>query len=113
MKDKNDFLKKFKEKHAIIAEACNAAGISRMTFNRWVKSDEEFAEEVRMIEEDAIDYVEGKLFQNIEANKTQEILFFLKSKGKKRGYVERQEIQTDGFPDKIVIEVVSNEDTDQ
>lgn len=113
MKDKQDFIKKFKETKGIISSACEAAGISRVTYYRWIKDDEEFAETCKEIEEASIDYVESKLLENIEQNKTPEILFYLKTKGKARGYVERQEIQTDGFPDKIQIEVVYNEDTDQ
>lgn len=113
MKSKKDFLIKFKESKGIISTACDAAQISRMTFYRWKKEDPEFASLVSEIEEASIDYVESKLIENIDQNKTSEILFYLKTKGKNRGYVERQEIQTDGFPDKIQIEVISNEDTDQ
>ena len=112
MKDKQDFLKKFKECKGIISSACDAVGISRMTYYRWIKDDQEFADECKEIEEASIDYVESKLLENIDQNKTSEILFYLKTKGKARGYVERQEIQTDGFPDKITIEVV-NENTDK
>lgn len=113
MKSKKDFLIKFKESKGIISTACDAAKISRMTFYRWKKEDPEFASLVSEIEEASIDYVESKLIENIDNNKTSEILFYLKTKGKNRGYVERQEIQTDGFPEKIEIEVISNEDTDQ
>lgn len=113
MKSKKDFLIKFKESKGIISTACDAAGITRMTFYRWKKEDPEFASLVSEIEEASIDYVESKLIENIDNNKTSEILFYLKTKGKNRGYVERQEIQTDGFPEKIEIEVISNEDTDQ
>lgn len=113
MKSKKDFLIKFKESKGIISTACDAAQISRMTFYRWKKEDPEFADLVSEIEEASIDYVESKLIENIDNNKTSEILFYLKTKGKNRGYVERQEIQTDGFPEKIEIEVISNEDTDQ
>jgi predicted DNA-binding transcriptional regulator AlpA len=113
MKDKETFLEKFKETKGIISSACDAVGISRMTFYRWKKDDPEFADKCNEIEEASIDYVESKLIENIDQNKTSEILFYLKTKGKNRGYVERQEIQTDGFPDKIQIEVISNEDTDQ
>lgn len=112
MKDKEDFLKAYKNR-ASISDACKAANISRMTFYRWKEEDEEFAESVIEIDESKIDYVEDKLFENIDGNKTNEILFYLKTKGKNRGYVERQEHQIDGgFPTKIEIEII-DENKDQ
>jgi len=106
MKDKEDFLKAYKNRSSI-SDACKAANISRMTFYRWREEDQEFAESVIEIEESKIDYVEDKLFENIDGNKTNEILFYLKTKGKNRGYVERQEHQIDGgFPTKIEIEII-------
>ena len=42
--------------------------------------------------ESVIDLAESKLIENIQANDNTAILFYLKTKGKKRGYVERSEI---------------------
>ena len=41
--------------------------------------------------ESMIDFAEGKLYQNIQNNDTVSILFFLKTQGKARGYIERHE----------------------
>lgn len=112
MKDKEAFIKLYKE-HKTISAACEAANISRVTFYEWKNNDEDFAQRIVEIDESRIDYVEGKLFENIDANKTNEILFYLKTKGKNRGYVERQEHQIDGgFPTKIEIEII-DENKDQ
>ena len=112
MKDKEVFIKSYKE-HKTISAACEAANISRVTFYEWKNNDEDFANRIVEIDESRIDYVEGKLFENIDANKTNEILFYLKTKGKNRGYVERQEHQIDGgFPTKIEIEII-DENKDQ
>ena len=112
MKDKELFIKSYKE-HKTISAACEAANISRVTFYEWKNNDEDFAQRIVEIDESRIDYVEGKLFENIDANKTNQILFYLKTKGKNRGYVERQEHQIDGgFPTKIEIEII-DENKDQ
>ena len=112
MKDKEVFIKSYKE-HKTISAACEAANISRVTFYEWKNNDEDFTQRIVEIDESRIDYVEGKLFENIDANKTNEILFYLKTKGKNRGYVERQEHQIDGgFPTKIEIEII-DENKDQ
>jgi len=115
MKDKEKFLEVYKVNTKSITDACEAAGISRRTFYHWKEQDEEFASSVKEIEESLIDFAESKLFENINGNKTNEILFYLKTKGKNRGYVERQEHQIDGgFPTKIEIEIIDpNEDSNQ
>jgi hypothetical protein len=114
MKDKEAFIKSYKE-HKTISAACEAANISRRTYYDWKEQDEEFAQSIIEVDEARIDYVENKLFENIDGNKTNEILFYLKTKGKNRGYVERQEHQIDGgFPTKIEIEIIDpNEDSNQ
>ena len=112
MKDKEVFIKSYKE-HKTISAACEAANISRRTYYDWKEQDDDFAQRIIEVDEARIDYVESKLFENIDGNKTNEILFYLKTKGKNRGYVERQEHQIDGgFPTKIEIEII-DENKDQ
>ena len=43
--------------------------------------------------ESLVDLVESKLIENIKENDNTSIIFFLKTKGKKRGYIEKQEIE--------------------
>lgn len=43
-------------------------------------------------QESVLDLAESKLIQNIQKNDNTAIIFFLKTKGKHRGYVERQEV---------------------
>ena len=54
------------------------------------------------------------IFENIRDGRTAEMIFYLKSKGKKRGYVERQEITgADGMPNNFQIEIIDKiKDTD-
>lgn len=79
----------------IVTTACINAGIDRSTFYEWVKNDAEFAKAVDDIEDVTLDFVEGKLLQNVKENDTQSILFYLKTKGKRRGYTERTEVVAD------------------
>ena len=75
----------------VVSTACKRAGVSRTQFYEWIKTDEEFKSSVDEISDIAIDFVESRLFKRIEDGDTTSIIFFLKTKGKARGYVERAE----------------------
>ena len=85
----------------VVTSACRTAGGGRTTFYKWLKQDKQFNEAVKELDNVSLDYAESKLLENIRANKETSIIFYLKTKGKKRGYSERSEldITTDG--DKI------------
>lgn len=75
----------------VVTTACKKIGIDRATHYRWLKSDEDYKQAVEELENVALDFAESKLHKQIEENNTTATIFFLKTKGKKRGYVERQE----------------------
>lgn len=106
MKDKEKFLEVFENNTANISAACAAAGIARSTFYLWMKEDPDFKDQAEAIQESMIDLAESKLLENIKSNKETSIIFYLKTKGKSRGYVEKQIIEQDGFPNKIEIEII-------
>lgn len=86
------FLEAYEKSLGIVSTACKIAGISRKLYYEWVKNDEEFAEKIKHIEDKQIDFVESKLLENVNNNDTTAIIFFLKTKGRSRGYSERTEI---------------------
>tara|TARA_B100001113_G_C20552158_1_gene380888 strand:+ start:114 stop:503 length:390 start_codon:yes stop_codon:yes gene_type:complete len=92
MKSKDKFLDNFKLSLGNISISCEASGISRQTYYNWRKQDAEFSQQCEDIEERNLDLAEMKLLNAIREGKTAELLFYLKTKGKRRGYVERQEI---------------------
>jgi len=55
--------------------------------------NEAYASAYRDIEESAIDHVEDKMFSRIEEGSDSLIKFYLATKGKKRGYVEKQQVE--------------------
>lgn len=100
MKDesKAKFLEAFSAAAGIVLTACEAVNISRSTFYRWMKTDGEFAERVEEISEEQIDFVEGKLLRQIKEGDTTAIIFYLKTKGKKRGYSEKTPPKEETIP---------------
>lgn len=90
------FLEAFQNKSANITEACRGARIDRTTYYYWCKSDESFKQRVEDIQEGLLDLAENKLQDAINKNNLTAIIFFLKTKGRSRGYIERQEINQSG-----------------
>ena len=86
----------FEIKGGNIDASCKAFGISRQTFYNWKSDDEKFAKRISDVQEGLIDFVESKLMENIKDNDTTSTIFYLKTKGKSRGYTERQEIEHQG-----------------
>ena len=95
-RNKERFLEALRSRLGNISEACIAAKIGRKTYYRWYSADEKFREDVDTVNERNLDIAETRLLQNINKNDNTAIIFFLKTKGKKRGYVERQEIEHSG-----------------
>ena len=76
----------------VVTAACKSVGVDRATFYRYVNSDAEFAAEVKAMDDYVLDFAESSLHKQIREGNTTATIFFLKTKGKKRGYIERQEI---------------------
>lgn len=82
----------FAEKCANIAACCRSVDISRDTFYRWYNDDEAFRKSIDEEREALIDFAEEKLFTSIKKGNVIANIFFLKTKGKDRGYTEKSEI---------------------
>lgn len=121
---KKHFIDVLSKGRGIISSACKSVDISRQTYYNWLEADPDFKEAVEDVNEAAIDFVESKLMEKINgvecATVTPKgetlvydqppsdtaIIFFLKTKGKKRGYQEtvfnkNVNYNTDIDPDKI------------
>ena len=80
----------------IVNPACLAAGIDRSTFYWWMKEDSEFADLVDDVNEMAIDFVESKLLELIDSGNANATFFYLKNKGKHRGYSDSIDVNQTG-----------------
>ena len=111
---KESVLKALEKSLGVVNMACKKADVPRSTFYKWLKEDEDFAKQVEDIDNIALDFVESQLHRQIADNSTTATIFYLKTKGKKRGYIERQEITgADGMPTNFQIEIIDKtEDTD-
>lgn len=85
-----------------VTAMCRALKISRTQFYQWKKDDKEFSQAIDNVVEYNIDKVEDALMRQIEKGDTTAIIFFLKTIGKKRGYVERSEINFNHKPEVLI-----------
>jgi hypothetical protein len=95
----------------IVTTACKSVGIDRGTHYNWLKDDEEYKKAVLGIEDIALDFAESKLHKSIEKGSDTATIFFLKTKGKKRGYIERNEFQIEQTesPKEITFRIVNDD----
>ena len=96
---KDVLLKHLEQNMGTVTLACHFAQCNRSTYYRWIKEDNQFKQSVDDIQEAALDICEAEMWKLIKDGNVPTILFYLKTKGKKRGYIERQEITgSDGNP---------------
>lgn len=109
-KNKAAMLACLKEQMGNVSVSCDHVGINRWTHYDWLKEDKEYAKAVEAISEATTDFVESKLLESINGAKYQVVdksgalielratpnpqaqIFYLKTKGRKRGYVEKPEV---------------------
>jgi len=95
-KYKKKLLEALERSLGIVTPACKECNISRQTFYRWCNDDEDFKSKVDEINEMQGDFVENQLFKKIKEGSERSILFYMKYKGKKRGYSDSIDITSDG-----------------
>ena len=76
-----------------ITKAAELCKMHRTTYHLWMNSDAVFKKAIESedVGERFLDFLEEKLKDKIIGNDTTALIFALKCKGKKRGYVERTE----------------------
>jgi len=73
-----------------VTQAAELSGVTRKTHYEWMK-EEAYAQAVADARNKALDFAESKLFKLIEDKNVTAIIFYLKTQGKDRGYIERIE----------------------
>lgn len=77
----------------IVKMACESVGISRQTHYNWLKEDPAYKAACDNLPEVVLDFAEHHLHKLISQGNPAATIFLLKTKGKGRGYIERQEIE--------------------
>ncbi len=110
--NKKALLEALEKSLGIVTTACKQVGIGRTTYYEYLK-DKDFKKEVDSVQDIALDFAESQLHKQIQAGNTAATIFLLKTKGKGRGFVERQEITgAEGLPNDIKIKIMESGDRD-
>lgn len=91
---KKAFIDAYRKAFGNVTQACSLIQLSRKTYYEWLREDIDFKQEIQEIEpnEILVDFAENALIKKIQDGDTTAIIFTLKTKGKKRGYIERADI---------------------
>ena len=102
---KKAMLDALKKSAGIVTRAAQAVELDPATHYRWLKEDEVYSQQVAELDNLVLDLAETALLNKIKEGDTTAIIFMLKTKGRKRGYIETKTIETgDGGPLKIIID---------
>lgn len=74
--------------YGVVTTACKIAKVDRSTFYLHYKNDSEFKKACDDCSDIALDKVEMALYKQIESGVPSSTIFYLKTKGRKRGYKE-------------------------
>ena len=91
---KKELLDALNKHLGVVSSACESLGISRTTYYKYYKEDVAFRNKVDSVGERTLDFVESKLFDLIDNGNVAATIFYMKTKRKRRGYVERQEVDS-------------------
>lgn len=86
---KRAMLEALEKSLGIVTTAAKSVGIDRSTHYKWMESDPEYKEAVESIDDIALDFAESQLHKQIKNGEVSSTIFYLKTKGRKRGYAEK------------------------
>lgn len=95
-KYKAALLKALTNSLGIVTPACKEVGISRDRFYSYYNEDPDFKAAVDDIQNIQGDFVESQLFKKIQDGSEKSILFYMRYRGKSRGYTDSVDLTSAG-----------------
>lgn len=90
---KNAMVNALKDALGIVTTACDNVGVTRETHYKWMREDEEYKARVEDLDDVSLDFGETQLYKRMREGSDASIIFYLKTKGKKRGYIEQHNFE--------------------
>ena len=99
--NKKKMLEALERSLGVVTQAAKLAGLDRGDHYNYLKADPVYAAAVLELENVSLDFAESKLFKEVEDGNITAIIFYLKCKGKKRGYIDHVENEQTQNPEKM------------
>lgn len=109
-KRKKKLLEILEKTRGIVTTACKMAKLSKNTYYEWYKSDENFRKKAELISEVGLDMAESQLHKLIDQGCVPAVIFYLKTKGKHRGFVEKSIVQNETGSKKDKLSWLNNDE---
>lgn len=84
--EQEEFLTHLSNNLGVVSLTLQKTGITKEEYDEWCDNIF-FLERLKDVDEYSLDYVENKLLKEIDKGNIQAITFYLKTKGKTRGYL--------------------------
>lgn len=91
-----DIEKALRETKGLLTVAAKRVGCSYNTLKSYINKYKTLQSALHEINENRLDFTESKLLKKIDNDDLTAIIFYLKCKGKSRGYVEKSEVEHSG-----------------
>ena len=85
----------------VVTTATRSVGVLRQSHYDWCNNNETYKDAVNELSNVALDFAESKLHKLIQDGDTAATIFYMKTKGRNRGYQENKEIFIDDKRAKI------------
>lgn len=102
-------IKALQDANGLQASAAVKLKTSRTTIANYIKDNKDVKAAYDDVNETTIDKVESKLLEQVNGGNITAIIFYLKTKAKHRGYVERQEVTGKDGKDLVTVYIPKND----
>jgi hypothetical protein len=86
-----EYIQAIEESHGLVTQAAKKLGVDRSAIYKARDRHPAIKQALEDSREQTTDIAESKLYQQINEGNITAIIFYLKTQGKNRGYIERQE----------------------
>jgi hypothetical protein len=104
-----EYVQAINDASGLITVAARRLNVDRTAIYKARQKHPQIAQAIEDARERMTDLAEGKLYSKINEGDMTAIIFYLKTQGKKRGYVERQEIEAQVTQGRFILNLVDDD----
>lgn len=90
---KKKMIETIRKSKGIVVSICKNLDMTRTAFYKRLENDQELRYELELARDELCDFSETKLWEHVKDGNLQAVMFVLKTLGRHRGYIEKQEVE--------------------